>query len=77
MIIFYLLQCFEVCPRDKWGLNCENECSCQNGAACLPNNGTCMCKPGWEGEQCEKRACPDGRWGKNCQKVLINSTING
>ncbi|KAI8518162.1 Endothelial cell-specific molecule 1 [Branchiostoma belcheri] len=41
------------CPDGKYGLLCDRNCTCQNGARCHGFNGACKCPPGWEGADCE------------------------
>ena len=41
-------------------------CSCKNDAYCEPEDGTCVCSPGWLGELCDQQ-CETGKYGKNCQ----------
>lgn len=68
-------QCLDTCAEGKYGLNCESNCTCENGATCSPVNGSCICAPGWKGELCNERACPDGSYGPGCSKVRINIEI--
>ena len=35
-----------VCPKGKYGENCEKDCPCQNGGTCEFLNGECSCIPG-------------------------------
>ncbi|KAK7093001.1 hypothetical protein V1264_008666 [Littorina saxatilis] len=44
----------KACPPDRWGEACSEQCTCslQYSAQCLKNNGSCVCKSGWEGENC-------------------------
>ncbi|KAI8518163.1 Endothelial cell-specific molecule 1 [Branchiostoma belcheri] len=41
------------CPDGKYGLLCDRNCTCQNGARCHGFNGACKCPPGWEGAACD------------------------
>ncbi|XP_078686965.1 uncharacterized protein LOC144919395 [Branchiostoma floridae x Branchiostoma belcheri] len=41
------------CPDGKYGLLCDRNCTCQNGARCHGFNGACKCQPGWEGAACD------------------------
>lgn len=65
----------KICPEGTFGLNCTNNCTCENGAICSPIDGSCTCSPGWMGEKCNKRVCQDELWGSNCTKVC-NNIIN-
>ncbi|CAL1542064.1 unnamed protein product, partial [Lymnaea stagnalis] len=42
------------CINGKYGINCNNSCSCQmsNTKTCDNVNGTCACVNGWKGETC-------------------------
>ncbi|XP_066268556.1 uncharacterized protein [Branchiostoma lanceolatum] len=35
------------CPVGKYGLRCQRDCICKNGARCHGFNGACKCPPGW------------------------------
>ncbi len=38
-----------------WGPMCSNECRrCYNGGICDDQTGTCVCAPGFSGNNCEK-----------------------
>ncbi|XP_078614373.1 uncharacterized protein LOC144883651 [Branchiostoma floridae x Branchiostoma japonicum] len=41
------------CPPHRYGLLCESQCACRNGADCHRFNGACKCKPGWQGVICD------------------------
>ncbi|KAI8505044.1 Endothelial cell-specific molecule 1 [Branchiostoma belcheri] len=41
------------CPPNKYGLTCEQNCTCENGARCHGLNGACKCRPGWTGVVCD------------------------
>ncbi|XP_033103831.1 tyrosine-protein kinase receptor Tie-1-like [Anneissia japonica] len=43
------------CSREKWWLpNCEQDCPvCYNGGVCSVNLGSCICPPGFKGDNCE------------------------
>lgn len=53
------------CPLGKWGRDCEMDCKCQNGAACDPFDGKCMCTRGWTGLYCDQKCLPN-RYGQDC-----------
>ena len=42
------------CPCPTFGANCTSMCECNfaNTIACNNVNGSCLCKPGWEGIEC-------------------------
>eukprot|EP00058_Branchiostoma_floridae_P003310 XP_002588798.1 hypothetical protein BRAFLDRAFT_89772 [Branchiostoma floridae] len=37
----------------KYGLLCDQNCTCKNGARCHGLNGACKCQPGWQGVVCD------------------------
>ncbi|CAH1257174.1 RET [Branchiostoma lanceolatum] len=41
------------CPEGRYGLYCDKDCVCQNGARCHGFNGACECRPGWRGRACD------------------------
>ena len=43
-----------ICDNKHWGQDCANNCTCtDNAAKCNAANGSCICKPGWEGDRCQ------------------------
>ena len=50
------------CPKGKFGISCENNCSSRNckgsSASCHGLTGKCQegCKPGWIGKDCSERS---------------------
>ncbi|KAL4219782.1 hypothetical protein ACF0H5_020194 [Mactra antiquata] len=50
-----LTTCTE-CEAGTYGDECKKNCTCidDNTALCNPVTGDCICKPGWEGLQCNK-----------------------
>lgn len=50
------------CPQNRFGMSCEQVCSCRNGGLCHAANGSCTCGLGWTGPRCERGECP-GRLG--------------
>lgn len=48
------IHCDNVCPQGFWGPNCSFSCSCQNGGSCSPEDGTCVCAPGYRGTSCKR-----------------------
>ncbi|XP_077978370.1 uncharacterized protein LOC144433859 isoform X2 [Glandiceps talaboti] len=43
------------CPDGKYGLFCNEDCICKNGATCHSVNGACICQAGWMGPACDIR----------------------
>ncbi|XP_078591693.1 uncharacterized protein LOC144870877 [Branchiostoma floridae x Branchiostoma japonicum] len=41
------------CPEGRYGLYCDKDCVCKNGARCHGFNGACKCRPGWRGRACD------------------------
>ncbi|XP_078592931.1 uncharacterized protein LOC144871408 [Branchiostoma floridae x Branchiostoma japonicum] len=41
------------CPVGSYGVYCDKNCVCQNGARCHGFNGACECGPGWRGRACD------------------------
>ncbi|CAH1256762.1 RET [Branchiostoma lanceolatum] len=41
------------CPKGRYGLYCDQNCVCKNGARCHGFNGACECRPGWRGRACD------------------------
>ncbi|KAJ8040914.1 Receptor-type tyrosine-protein phosphatase alpha [Holothuria leucospilota] len=56
------------CPTGRWGPpNCTGVCdSCYNGGICDEYNGTCVCPPGFMGDNC-LTACGGNRYGHTCE----------
>lgn len=52
------IHCDNVCPQGFWGPNCSVSCSCQNGGSCSPEDGTCVCAPGYRGTSCKRSEPP-------------------
>jgi hypothetical protein len=46
---------FTECEAWKYGFDCQSDCTCDesNSERCDPATGTCVCKSGWEGINCE------------------------
>ncbi|CAC5394796.1 unnamed protein product [Mytilus coruscus] len=44
-----------VCAEGEWGQNCVKNCTCviANTNSCNKTDGSCNCKTGWEGDNCE------------------------
>ncbi|XP_025084650.1 fibrillin-1-like isoform X2 [Pomacea canaliculata] len=45
----------QACPSFKYGVNCASNCACKlnNTNSCNPVSGTCTCKTGWTGANCD------------------------
>ncbi|XP_066279734.1 uncharacterized protein [Branchiostoma lanceolatum] len=41
------------CPEGLYGMYCDKDCVCKNGARCHGFNGACECRPGWRGRACD------------------------
>ncbi|CAH1249936.1 RET [Branchiostoma lanceolatum] len=41
------------CPEGRYGVYCDKDCVCENGARCHGYNGACECRPGWRGRACD------------------------
>ncbi|KAI8491541.1 Endothelial cell-specific molecule 1 [Branchiostoma belcheri] len=41
------------CPPNRYGMFCDQNCTCENGARCHGLNGACKCQPGWQGVVCD------------------------
>ncbi|XP_035683653.1 uncharacterized protein LOC118420752 [Branchiostoma floridae] len=41
------------CPPDRYGILCDKNCICENGARCHGFNGACKCTEGWQGVACD------------------------
>lgn len=52
------IHCDSICPRGYWGPNCSMTCSCQNGGSCSPEDGACVCAPGYRGTSCKRSKHP-------------------
>ena len=54
---YYLLKIFEACPSDRYGYNCQENCSINCGVPerCDRVTGQCEggCQVGWKGTTCE------------------------
>lgn len=53
VLSWYSLNVSPACPRGRYGLQCRNTCSCQNGGLCDPVQGSCKCGVGWTGPHCD------------------------
>lgn len=47
-------RCHLPCPEGFWGANCSKSCTCKNGGTCIPENGNCVCAPGFRGPSCQR-----------------------
>ncbi|XP_059176845.1 receptor-type tyrosine-protein phosphatase eta-like [Physella acuta] len=57
-----------ICPKNKYGLDCTKECNCVNNEQCHVDTGTCPsgCAPGYKFEGCQTE-CSAGTWGVDCR----------
>ncbi|XP_071510458.1 receptor-type tyrosine-protein phosphatase T-like [Diadema antillarum] len=61
------------CPSKKYGLECSNDCpDCYAGGLCHHVTGECVCRPGFQGSNCET-GCGNNAWGKGCTTVCSSS----
>ncbi|KAK6990663.1 delta-like protein 4, partial [Biomphalaria glabrata] len=68
------VEAYEECPKDLWGLECEQFCksTCEDG--CRQDDGRCTeyCIGYSDPPSCSKE-CPEGSWGANCLKTCSPS----
>ncbi|CAL4125477.1 unnamed protein product, partial [Meganyctiphanes norvegica] len=58
---------------DRWGMDCQHECTCRNGGICDRVSGACVCPEGYQGVSCQD-LCSPGTYGSGCrQKCLCNN----
>ena len=43
------------CPEGLYGVECMDQCHCENSALCNHVDGTCACTAGWTGQLCHLR----------------------
>ncbi|XP_064597770.1 mucin-like protein, partial [Liolophura sinensis] len=62
----------EKCDGLHWGDNCASECNCTENAERCDNLKGCVCKPGWQGADCDEdvNECDD----KQCK--LLEECVN-
>ncbi|XP_078658182.1 tyrosine-protein kinase receptor Tie-1-like [Branchiostoma floridae x Branchiostoma belcheri] len=80
-LVSYIRLIVSACPPDRSGPDCSLPCLCYHGGRC-DEDGSCICPPGFYGDNCEL-ACPQSsqygqscQWpcndgGRTCQKSLI------
>ena len=51
----FLCVCVLACPEGQYGVECMQQCRCENAASCSPVDGTCTCTAGWTGQFCQLR----------------------
>lgn len=61
-------RCQDECSVGTYGTGCMKTCRCKNNGKCYHTNGMCLCEPGYTGETCETRLCPEGYYGLKCDK---------
>ena len=55
-VMLNILTCmssFPACKPGRFGPNCQFQCDCDNGGACDPVSGSCICRPAWIGSRCD------------------------
>lgn len=61
------------CPKWAYGPGCSEECKCvqQNTLECHRRHGTCVCKPGYQGN-----TCSEGQWSwlRNLGNHLLDAS---
>ncbi|XP_072050190.1 uncharacterized protein [Amphiura filiformis] len=61
------------CPKGKYGSDCLSDCdTCYNGGICEESTGVCVCRPGFQGEQCET-PCGNNLFGGTCSIICTNN----
>ncbi|XP_034484147.1 protein draper isoform X3 [Drosophila innubila] len=55
------------CTEGYGGPVCNIICRCLNNSSCDSDTGSCICAPGWTGEDCAD-PCPDGFYGMECKE---------
>ncbi|XP_070985541.1 multiple epidermal growth factor-like domains protein 11 [Oncorhynchus clarkii lewisi] len=65
--VFESVNCDSVCVEGRWGPDCSYSCTCENGGSCSPEDGTCVCAPGYRGTSC-RRICSPGFYGQRCSQ---------
>ncbi|XP_017136793.1 protein draper isoform X6 [Drosophila miranda] len=61
------VHCETNCRTGYYGENCDKVCRCLNNSSCDPDNGNCICSPGWTGVDCNE-PCPTGFYGMECKE---------
>uniref|UniRef100_A0A096M2V5 Multiple EGF-like-domains 10 n=1 Tax=Poecilia formosa TaxID=48698 RepID=A0A096M2V5_POEFO len=54
-VVWFGSKCAVPCPAGAYGVNCSATCKCKNGVQCSPVDGSCPCKPEWQGIKKSKR----------------------
>ncbi|KAJ8031793.1 Deleted in malignant brain tumors 1 protein [Holothuria leucospilota] len=62
------------CPRNRYGIGCEQYCICYNGGICN-DVGECICPPGFIGNSCEDVNSPNC-FGAQCQYLCDDEVFN-
>lgn len=48
------VHCSSVCEAGRWGPDCSYGCTCDHGGSCSPEDGSCVCAPGYRGTNCRR-----------------------
>ena len=60
--------CSEPCPKDRYGIGCQEFCHHPVNSTCNPVTGTWTCDAGLRGTHCET-GCDAWTWGRNCLQM--------
>lgn len=66
------VNCETNCPSGYYGENCDQVCRCLNNSSCDAETGSCICAPGWTGDDCAT-PCPEGFYGLECKEPCPDS----
>lgn len=66
------VNCETNCTNGYYGENCDQVCRCLNNSSCDAETGSCICAPGWTGDDCST-SCPEGFYGLECKEPCPDS----